>query len=522
MSQLSNQSFNDAELSNGYHLLTDSSHIVKVNTPPVPSNSTHLYPRLAGSNWTSYLSQPRVVLGRSGTTVTSLTSSSLDDVNQQDQRRSRKQQRSVDVDLGDSKAISRRHCEIRFSVRRDRWELYVYGRNGVKINHVIKKPGDKPSVLKSSDLIEIDHTSFVFILPNNNNYLKPRIDQKRLLQQQKSNDSERQIDSEVNTPKDHDISTQHINHELEIAVVKILEKNNSLNTKEIMEHLDKQVDKENLLRLLVLSSRFHLAPNSISISSKESDSARWMLIPTTTNYTAGSTSKDSDISPVKIIDNDVAAHHQQQHTITSKDNSNQLTSTSSEATTPLSTTTILTTSQLEEGEKMNYGDPFSSVSPSFPKLINEENDWSVFMPNTPKAAATPSSTNDTLDQKELETTTRQEEERQFPSFSPSPLSPVPQANLPSSPLFHGISIESTYLIWTSLSSSSSFAVTEDSTLKENNERPNKRLKMLNLDHCTNDSACSEKGPDEDELKLELKASRGENIFKETRTKILIQ
>jgi hypothetical protein len=141
--------FNDSELSRGFHLLTESSHTVKVNIPSVPPHEAHLYPRLAGSNWTCYLCQPCVVLGRSRTVTP--------------QKRSRKNM--VHVDLGDSKAISRRHCEIRFSPRRDRWELYVYGRNGVKINHVVKKPKDRPAVLKPSALIEIDKTKFVFILP---------------------------------------------------------------------------------------------------------------------------------------------------------------------------------------------------------------------------------------------------------------------------------------------------------------------------------------------------------------------
>ncbi|KAI7901577.1 uncharacterized protein BX663DRAFT_98125 [Cokeromyces recurvatus] len=233
MSQSSSSLFNDLIHSDEQQLSTDSSHTVKTNTPSVPINSAHLYPRLAGSNWTSYLSQFSVILGRSGTVLNN-------DPNQ-DQRRPRKL-KLVDIDLGNSKAISRRHCEIRYSARRDRWELYVYGRNGVKINHVIKRPGDKPSILKSSDLIEIDGTSFVFVLPNNDNYLKPGMDPDQLSRVLQNNDQQQneETESEINTPKDEDNT---LNHELELAVVKVLERYNSLNTEEILNYLEPEIDK---------------------------------------------------------------------------------------------------------------------------------------------------------------------------------------------------------------------------------------------------------------------------------------
>ncbi|KAI8075955.1 uncharacterized protein B0P05DRAFT_572667 [Gilbertella persicaria] len=243
MSQPNNQSFNDSELSNGFHLLTESSDTVKVNTPSVPLGEAHLYPRLAGSNWTSYLSQPNIVLGRSVSQPTS-----------------KRKGKDVDVDFGSSKAISRRHCEIRFSTRRDRWELYVYSRNGVKINHLIKKPRDKPAVLKTGDLIEINNTSFVFILPTS--FIKPRYPSQVIM-------------SEGNTDS-------NVDQELETAVVQLLEKNNCLNTVDIVDQLksttNKTLNKDAILQLLVMSNKFHLAPNSVSMTSKESDAAKWMLM----------------------------------------------------------------------------------------------------------------------------------------------------------------------------------------------------------------------------------------------------
>jgi pSer/pThr/pTyr-binding forkhead associated (FHA) protein len=199
-------------------LLTESSHTVKVNIPPVPTSTAHLYPRLAGSNWTCYLNQPTVILGRSNTTK------STDE----------KKNHVVHVDFGGSKAISRKHCEIRFSEKRDRWELYVYGRNGVKLNHVMKKPRDKPVVLTTGVLIEISNTRFVFILPNN--YLKPNCEAP-LTQSQKTNTD---TDSEVNTPINEDLN---MDKNMERAIAGLLVKHTSLYTFEIYEELKNSYDK---------------------------------------------------------------------------------------------------------------------------------------------------------------------------------------------------------------------------------------------------------------------------------------
>lgn len=139
----------------------------------------------------------------------------------------------VDVDLGDSKAISRRHCEIRFSSRRDRWELYVYGRNGVKIDHAVRKPKDKPTVLRPTTLIEIDKTRFVFILPNH--YIKPV----------QNSSEEGVLDFDAGTPNNNEESS--INVELENAIIKLFETRLALSTKELVDKLketyDKPVDK---------------------------------------------------------------------------------------------------------------------------------------------------------------------------------------------------------------------------------------------------------------------------------------
>jgi hypothetical protein len=182
---------------------------------------THLYPRLAGSNWTSYLSQPSVILGRSGTVMAPIST-------RQKPQQKPVQQAQVDIDFGSSKAISRKHCEVRFSYKRDQWELYVLGRNGIKINHIVKKPRSRPTILKTGALIEINDTRFVFILPNN--YIKPTEGGTGAVE-------------EKTTPNNNDVEELALDYELEIAMIDIFEKKSCLDTREILEELTKTYPK---------------------------------------------------------------------------------------------------------------------------------------------------------------------------------------------------------------------------------------------------------------------------------------
>ncbi|CAM0136476.1 unnamed protein product [Umbelopsis sp. WA50703] len=108
-------------------------------------------PKLAGFSWTHYITLDNVILGRS-------QSNQDDDV--KDARH---------VGFGTSKAISRKHAEIKHDAVKDRWELYVYGRNGVKLNGLFRKPPCKPVVLETGALIDIDGNQFVFVLPVSTN-----------------------------------------------------------------------------------------------------------------------------------------------------------------------------------------------------------------------------------------------------------------------------------------------------------------------------------------------------------------
>ncbi|CAO0801811.1 unnamed protein product [Mucor circinelloides] len=498
---ITNASFNDSELSKGYHLLTDSAHTVKVNTPSVPPNTAHRYPRLAGSNWTCYISEPRIVIGRSGTATPG-------------QKRTRKDQ-LVHVDFVDSNTVSRRHCEIRFSARRERWELYVYGRNGVKINHVEKKPRDKPTVLKTSSLIEINNTTFVFILPEN--FIQPRYPSQR-------GEDDGAEESEITTPNDHhDLG---VDHELVSAIASLFNNHNNLNTREIMAELkkiyNKPIEKETLLHLLVISPTFHLSPNSISMSSKESDQAKWSLIPS-----ASPPAKEANATEPVIVtektNNELSGHPT--HTEKSTD--------LPPALLPSASLSRLFDNGIDDGDWSVFMpdspvDQASQENSKQPAAVAEEEPSALDQPSSLEVApsleepssleweniATPSKDNDqqndiahpSTPQNDCAAEGEQEEE---------PSTALP-ANAPPA-LFKGLSIESMYSLWTS--STSSLFVFEEEVVDD--ASPSKRLKHTNSDGSipsTKSNKTNHAGANTDEGTTGIVQT---NIYKEIHTKIII-
>lgn len=391
-------------------------------------------------------------------------------------------QPQVDLDFGSSKAISRKHCEIRFSVSRDRWELYVHSRNGIKLNHIMKKPRDKPNVLKTGALIEICNTSFIFFLPNN--YIKPT--------EQGAKDC-----SGADTPE-NEADDSSLDHELEIALIQIFENHSCLDTTEILEKIKhsytkpvekvKQYDnhlnfsqltfyyQENILHLLVLSPRFQLAPNSISMSSKDSDSVKWVLIPLTTNLIdnnidmnlAGFGDDDMSINaptptnintPTTAINTPILEKDKNQ--ILSLDSADDMSIISASAngndSNPFSVRSHSNHDDMSISTSANGLFPYvnspndleivPAVNISLSRFFDGEEGWSVFMPDV--------SFSQEINNSEAEN--------------------VPnQSSVQTPMMFRAMSIESMYSVW---SNGTSFA----GDTVDDEARPSKRLKSIERD-----------------------------------------
>ncbi|CDH55864.1 hypothetical protein RO3G_06444 [Lichtheimia corymbifera JMRC:FSU:9682] len=256
-------SFSQSEL----RLLTASGDDrVIVNTPDVPPESASTYPKLVGSNWDCYITTNSIVLGRSPGSDTTV----------QRQAHSNK----VDIDFGpDRRDISRRHAEIRF--HRDKWILRIYGRNGAKVNHVLRKPKSPPVTLSNGSLIEIVDHAFVFILP-----MKPSTPAASNNSINNHTMSGSLNSSGSNTPQDHGSSSrQGGDHEgpivlrefdqdgrLETMIAEMLRMSTNRDTETVVNSvLEKNPnhDKSAILHALVLSDKFQLVDNQWSLVVRE-------------------------------------------------------------------------------------------------------------------------------------------------------------------------------------------------------------------------------------------------------------
>lgn len=114
------------------------------------------YAKISGRDWTYYVKDLEVSIGRHTDLSGNATSAARDDESR------------IDIDLGPAKVVSRRHATIKFNIPYGRWELQVSGRNGAKVNfHRVEAGPDAPSIkLSSGTILDIGGTQMMFILPD--------------------------------------------------------------------------------------------------------------------------------------------------------------------------------------------------------------------------------------------------------------------------------------------------------------------------------------------------------------------
>lgn len=119
------------------------------------------YAKLAGREWTYYVKTLSVNIGRPPDTISRLSveagaqSSPFPDYDDTTK---------IHIDLGPSKVISRLHAELFFDMKDEKWHIIVNGRNGVRVNEMTVRRGQRTS-LSSGDVIEIGGTQMMFVLP---------------------------------------------------------------------------------------------------------------------------------------------------------------------------------------------------------------------------------------------------------------------------------------------------------------------------------------------------------------------
>ena len=119
------------------------------------------YAKLAGREWTYYVKTLSVNIGRPPDTM---SRQSVEVGAQSSPFPDHEDTTKIHIDLGPSKVISRLHAELFFDMKDGKWHIIVNGRNGLKVNEMTVRRGQRTS-LSSGDVIEIGGTQMMFVLP---------------------------------------------------------------------------------------------------------------------------------------------------------------------------------------------------------------------------------------------------------------------------------------------------------------------------------------------------------------------
>ncbi|KAK9380734.1 fork head domain-containing protein [Kockiozyma suomiensis] len=128
-------------------------HLVQVavdyaNAISASNTDVQAYAKLAGATWTYYVRELSVTIGRYSEPV----------AGQLDPDR-------VDIDLGPTKVVSRKHAIVRYDLNMRVWIIEVTGRNGVKIDGATYK-GGRSQALHSGSILDIGGVQMMFVLPD--------------------------------------------------------------------------------------------------------------------------------------------------------------------------------------------------------------------------------------------------------------------------------------------------------------------------------------------------------------------
>ncbi|KAI8332112.1 hypothetical protein BC941DRAFT_437556 [Chlamydoabsidia padenii] len=266
----------------GLHLLLSPKATVNVLSPRIRLESSHLYPKLAGSNWDCYITRDVVRLGR----APEHQSQDFDKL-------------ALDVDFCGNKQISRRHADIRFNPKSNHWELRVYGRIGVKVNHTLITKKRRPVPLTNMAYLDIGGNGFVFMLPDNTDGKPGGKSDPQTTPTLPATAATTATTSTTETPTTATSTsialtdTNSLENEKDDALITLIttifekadEKDYQPTTQQILksviqhsrkESLDQdQYTMETVLRSLVLDSRFKVAKTSLDMTAEQADKVKW-------------------------------------------------------------------------------------------------------------------------------------------------------------------------------------------------------------------------------------------------------
>lgn len=116
------------------------------------TNDIEAYAKVAGSDWTYYITTLHVNIGR---TPEGGNPPSVED------------EEFVHIDLGPEKTVSRQTATIYYNSEMSNWYLQVKARNGLKVDDSPLKREDDDLALQSGQVIEVGGIEMMFVLPGN-------------------------------------------------------------------------------------------------------------------------------------------------------------------------------------------------------------------------------------------------------------------------------------------------------------------------------------------------------------------
>jgi len=171
-----------------YNVQARSDYANEVHEVEYPQGK-QAYAKIAGNGWTYYVDDLEVHIGRppdEKQTEPQTPGTSIPD-------------KTIDIDLGPSKLISRDHARIKYEDSNGQWYLTVLGRNGLKVDdETLPRHGTLP--LHSGSVIDVAGTQMMFVTPNDAPVIHPTIrDQVRAQQ----NGHDLQEDEEEEEEQEH-------------------------------------------------------------------------------------------------------------------------------------------------------------------------------------------------------------------------------------------------------------------------------------------------------------------------------
>ncbi|PBP28744.1 fork head domain-containing protein [Diplocarpon rosae] len=134
------------------------------------NQSVTAYAKLAGKDWSFYVTMIKVLVGRPPEGENAIPAGSIETLQDTTPSLPAKDI-GIHIDLGPNKVVSRSHAEIYFDSDSESWLLLVCGRNGVKVDDRALRRGDRHTLV-NGEVIEIGGVEMMWIMPTANGSLQ--------------------------------------------------------------------------------------------------------------------------------------------------------------------------------------------------------------------------------------------------------------------------------------------------------------------------------------------------------------